>query len=237
MTISTYVELQDAIGNFMVREDFKSSGEFADRTKEFIALTEADLNSWHDDPSRNRKAFLLSFMETRATDTFTAGDRYLAVPPDLKAVRRMVITSTDPDRNLSYMEADEFSERYRLGETGTPSNWTQIGDEFAFGKTPASGMTVEITYWAKITATGATSKPDNQKPLSATNTTNWILDNQPDIYLFGALTVASVYRIPGVDLSAYPALYERAVSNAISADGARAKPESGIRMRATSSTP
>lgn len=92
MTITTYAELQDAIGNFMARDEYKSSGSQAARTQEFISLVEADLNS-NDD-------FLLSFAEIQTDLTLTAGNRTLAQPADMKAARRLVVTSPEPARYL-----------------------------------------------------------------------------------------------------------------------------------------
>lgn len=229
MTISTYVELQDAVGNFMARDDFKSSGANADRTREFISLVESDLNSSSE--------FLLAFMEARITNTLTDSDRFIAVPPDLKAMRDFVLTGTDPDIVLEYVPPAEYSSRFSLAETGKPTNYTIIGDEFKVGKTPDSAYALEVNYYAKITTAGPTSKLAEQKPLSDSNTTNWILENQPDIYLFGALTVANHFSIPGVDVSRYPALYERAVGKAIQADKKRMAPRSTRRVRSLGPTP
>jgi len=235
VTFASYVELQDAIGSFMVRDEYKSGGSQAASTRDFISLVEADLNSWGDDPNSNRKPFLLRFMEMRATDTLTAGNRYLATPPDLRALKRIRITSTDPDRVLEYLEPDNFADKFRLAETGTPTHYTIIGDEFEVGKTPSAADTVEITYYAKISDSGPTNKTSDQKPLSDSNTSNWILANQPDIYLFGALAVASRFAQAVGNLAQYPALYERAVSKAIGSNGS--KPTTGLRMRTLGSTP
>lgn len=229
MTITTYVELQDAVGEFMSREDFKSAGVESERTREAITLVEADLNS--------NPRFLLSFMESRITNTLTLSDRYIAVPPDLKQVRDFILTGSDPDVVLEYVPPTEFSSRFSLAATGKPSNYTIIGDEFKVGKTPDSAYTVEVNYYARISTSGPTSKLDEQKPLSDTNTTNWILDNQPDIYLFGALTIIESFAIPGSDLSRYPPLYERSVLKAIQADMVRMMPRSTRRVRTLGPTP
>lgn len=229
MTISTYVELQDAVGEFMGRDEFKSSGDQSARTREFISLVDADLNS--------NSRFNLAFMEGRITDTLTSSDRYIAVPPDLKQVRDFILTGADPDIVLEYIPPTEFSARFSLAATGKPTNYTIIGDEFKVGKTPDSAYAVEVNYYAKISTSGPTSKLDEQKPLSSTNTDNWILLNQPDIYLFGALAVASNFTIAGVDLTRYPPLYERSVVKAIQADMVRMTPRSTRRVRTLGPTP
>lgn len=229
MTISTYTELQDAIGNFMTNDDYKSSGTEAGATKDFIALVESDLNSNPD--------FLLSFMESRVTDAMTASDRYLGVPADLKQVRRVVITGTDPDTVLEYVPAEEFSQRFALAAVGKPTKYTLIGDEFEFGSTPDSAYAIEIGYYAKLVTTGPTNKPSDQKPLSDTNTANWILTNQPDIYLFGALGMASYFAQAIGELKGYRDLYQRAVQKTIAAERKRSVPRAGKRARTMGGTP
>jgi len=54
------------------------------------------------------------------------------------------------------------------------------GDQIRFGPAPNAVYTVRLEYWSAI-------------PSLAQNSTNWLLTNYPDCYLFGALVEAEIF--------------------------------------------
>lgn len=168
MTIDTYTTLQTALQNWFKG---RSDTGFVSAIPDFIALCEAGLN----------RRLRVRQMEGRYTATITAGNQYLAAPSGMISFRRLIITSSAPARVLGYVTPDEM---YALWPdstaTGTPVNYTVIGTEVQFGPTPDRNYTVEGDYYAQI-------------PNLATNTTNWLLQTFPDIYLYGALLQAAPF--------------------------------------------
>jgi hypothetical protein len=68
----------------------------------------------------------------------------------------------------------------RLAQTFQSLNrYTIVGDEIQLNTTSSSS--IEISYYSKIPA------------LDDTNTTNWVIDTHPDVYLYGCLAEAFSY--------------------------------------------
>ena len=65
-------------------------------------------------------------------------------------------------------------------ESGTPTAYNFDADNIHFGPVPDSEVTVKLGYY------GFT-------PLDGTNTTNWLSDEYPDIYLTACLVEAANY--------------------------------------------
>lgn len=164
MSITTYSELKTAIADWTHRGDLTS---YLDT---FIDLTEARMN----------RELRMSEMETRAT--ITATSEYTALPSGAMEIRN-VQTNTSPVQTVGYktpmqMDADN------QGETGTPTFYSIIGDEFQWYPVPSSS-TMEVTYYKSIT------------PLDDTNTSNFLLTSHPEIYLHGCLYHAYLFTQDG----------------------------------------
>ena len=158
MAISTYAQLQTATANWLDRTDLTA------RVPEFIALAEAEFNRKIRQPQ----------MVTR-NDSFTIDGQYEAIPTDTLEIQRIVLDQT-PVITLQYITPNEISEK-RAGLTGTgrPIYYSIIGENMEFVRTPDSAYTASIMYYQRIPA------------LSDSATTNWLLTNHPDIYLYGTL--------------------------------------------------
>ena len=70
---------------------------------------------------------------------------------------------------------------YGSTTTGTPEIYTIIANEIQLGPIPDGVQTIEMLFYKKISA------------LSATNTTEAMLTDNPDIYLYGALLEAEPF--------------------------------------------
>jgi hypothetical protein len=74
-----------------------------------------------------------------------------------------------------------------------------MGNEIKLNPIPDSTYTLKLSYFGKIPA------------LSNSNTTNYILSNYPQVYLYGALVEAQPYIINDERLPTWLTLYNEAV--------------------------
>ena len=170
MAITTYAELDTAVDNWLGRADLSS------RVPEFIALFEAKFNRDVRVPQQEK-----------INATFSIDGEYETVPTDFIELRSMHLT-TSPKRPLSYMPPDQQINFYNSG-TGIPIFVSITGHtavdgtlSFRFAPVPDGTYTAVLTYYAKLLGLNGT-----------TQTTNWLLTNHPDIYLYGSLVEAGAY--------------------------------------------
>ena len=64
---------------------------------------------------------------------------------------------------------------------GTPVFFAREGGSLIFGPYPTDGLTVKGLYYKRLPA------------LSDSNTTNWLIENAPDLLRYAALTEAAVH--------------------------------------------
>ena len=158
MALTNYTTLKASIANWLNRSDL--STEIAD---DFIVLAEADLNS----KLRIRK------MITQATITIDAETENL--PTGFLQIRDFYILSGSTKYPLRYMTPSQMDSIRGTSTTGIPSSYTILGDTIRFSPKPDATYTAYMNYYKKFDA------------LSSSNTTNYILENHPAIYLYGSL--------------------------------------------------
>jgi len=164
MAIGTYAELQTAVANWLDRDDL------TDRIPEFITLAE----------SRFNRLLRLRSMEAKYTANTVAGQRNLALPPKYIQMRNFQVNTT-PLTTLSYVTPEIYDRLWGGSTSGTPKFYTILANEVSFGPIPASVMEVEMLFYKKF---------DN---LSITTTTNSLLTESPDVYLYGSMMEAEPY--------------------------------------------
>lgn len=182
MSISTYTDLQTSVANWLHRSDLNAL------IPDFIALAEAKLSG--DLQARS--------MEVRTTLTTTAGNAYVTLPTDMLEMHRLTVKS-DPVYVLSYRSPDELQQDYPYSTTGKPAVFAILGGEMQLAPIPDSAYTLELVYKQKIPA------------LSNSNTSNWLLAQWPNAYLYGALCAAQPYIANDQRLPTFQALYQEAV--------------------------
>ena len=164
MSISTYAELQTAVANWLDRDDLTN------RIPEFIALAEARMN----------RVLRIRLMEGKYTASTVAAQRNYALPAGYLQMRNIQINTT-PIRPCQYVTPEIYDRLYGSTTTGTPEIYTIIANEIQLGPIPAGVQTIEMLFYKKISA------------LSVTNTTEAMLTDNPDIYLYGALLEAEPF--------------------------------------------
>ena len=158
MSLSTYSELKESIINWSHRNDLDLLID------DFIALTEVDMFKG----SSQHEALEIRAMET--TSTASIDSQSLALPTGFKSMRSMKIMD-DTISDLIFNTPDAMV--LRTG-TGRP-NYYAVTSQLEFDIAPDQTYPVEMNYFKKPTG------------LSSSNTTNIVLDNHSDIYLYGAL--------------------------------------------------
>lgn len=133
--------------------------------QQFIGLAEARFN---------RELRTLD-METRATASLS--DEYLALPDDFLELRAVQIDD-DP---LTYATPQHIREIWASVVSGQPRYYTVLDGQFQFAPAPGSSYTIETIYFRKIPA------------LSDSNTSNWLLESHPDLYLAQCLALAEAF--------------------------------------------
>jgi len=208
MAISTYAELQTAVANWLDRDDLTA------RIPEFIALAEARYNR----ELRIRK------METTATDTTVGGTRSYALPTGWLQGRNMQL-NTDPITPLEYLTPEMMDRLWAGSTTGKPLTFTIIGDNYLLGPAPDSAYTVELVYYKKFTA------------LSDSATTNDMLTDNPDVYLYASLLEAEPFLANDARVQLWMAAFKEAITNIQNADSQDRHSGNALRIVTTAGNP
>lgn len=202
MAITTYTELQSAITDFLNRDDLSSVAPT------FISLAEADIQ-------RRVRHWRMEKRSTAELDT-----QYSAIPADFVEVIRMYITSGDT-KPLELISQGELLDRKRknLNTSGSPSYYAITAGEIEVFPVPDGTYDLELYYISRIPA------------LSDSNTSNWLLEQYQDAYLYGALVHSAPYLKDDARTQMWAALYQSAI-DAINAESERSKfGGSGRRMK------
>ena len=184
MAISTYSDLQTAVGNWLNRADL------TDRIPEFIALAEAQMN----------RRLRVRQMVTRA-EAALAGE-FVDVPVDMLEPIQLVLEISESDvRLLQYLAPERLlAEKAGIVASGEPELYTVVGGSLQLLPSPGITYTGELTYYAKI-------------PPLAANATNWLLAAYPDAYLYGALVQAAPYLMDDERTVTWGTMFQAALSD------------------------
>ena len=202
MTITTYAGLQAAIADTLNRGDLTSA------VPTFIALAEAgidrDLRHWK--------------IESRSVAEINS--QYSQAPTDWLDTIRFSITSgtTSP---LDLISQAELIER-RSGNDNTggkPCFYAMSAGQFEFFPTPDETYNAELIYNARIPA------------LSDSNTTNFLLTEAPDVYLYGALVHSAPYLKEDPRAQTWAAFYKSAIDSLQRTSDKAKHSGSGLRIK------
>lgn len=192
MAISTFTELKSAIADELNRSDLTSV------IPNFISLAEARLN----------RDLRVRQMIKRANAPTVAGNRYLSVPPDWQQAKNLQITASGKTVQLEFMTLD-FADYYnstRGGLSGVPKYYNFTGGDIELIPTPNDVYSIEMAYYGKVT------------PLSDSVSTNWLLTQWPDVYLYGSLIHSAPYLKEDDRLDVWSAIYDRLTTDINASD-------------------
>ena len=209
MAIGTFAELKTAAANWLDRSDL------TDRIPEFITLAEARFN----------RLLRIRDMETVSTAiSTTGGTREYSLPTGFVQMKEFHLT-TDPITPLSYITPEMMS-RLQAGSTkAKPKVFTIIADNVRLGPNPDAVYTTSMLYYKTFTA------------LSDSATTNDMLTNNPDVYLYGTLLEAEPFIMNDQRVPLWLAAFQKAVDDIQNQDNKDRHSGSQLRVMNTGGYP
>lgn len=164
MALSNYTDLQAAVASWLHRADLTAN------IPDFIALAEA----------RIARDLRLRSQVTSANIITVANQRSASLPTGWLEFENVTITGT-PDQQLTYVNIQYLDTKYPgNGDTGKPVVHSIEGQSILMGPTPDAAYTISTLYYKRWDAL-------------ATVSTNWLLTNHPNIYLFATLAEAAPF--------------------------------------------
>ncbi|MCC2626381.1 MAG: hypothetical protein K0S14_31 [Thermomicrobiales bacterium] len=162
--------------------------DLTSRLPEFIALAE---------PKIRRE---LRDRTERAEITVTADSLSHALASDVKEVRSLAFSDANHIYPLRQVTPAQLARISRTG-TGRPVAFAVLDGSIYFDVAPDAAYEFVLTYLEKIT------------PLSGSATTNTVLTNSPDIYLYGTLVEAEPYLEHDERIATWQAMFSAAIAS------------------------
>jgi len=179
MAITTYAELKSAVADFLNRDDLTSTIDT------FIDMAEANLN-------RDVRHWRMEQRSQAEID-----DQYLTLPTDWVETIRLTVKDTVPYA-MNLVSRDRMQDIRFEGDdvSGKPLYYAHIAGEIEMYPTPDATYDIELLYTQKIEA------------LSDSNTSNWLLTEAPDLYLYAVLLETAIYLRDDERITAYAGMYQ-----------------------------
>lgn len=182
MTIATFSELQASIADFLLRDDLTAA------IPSFVRLAEAsidrDLRHWRQ--------------EKRSVAQLDA--QYSVIPTDYLRPIRLQITDAPTGEVAPISNSQMLQLRGdRNDRVGRPTHYALTAGSLELYPTPDITYNASLVYYGRIAA------------LSNTNTTNWLLTEAPDAYLYGALMHSAPYLKDDARVTVWGSLYAAAI--------------------------
>jgi hypothetical protein len=185
MAITSYSTLQTAIADWLNRADLDQ------QIPDFIALAESTLND----------VLRTSHMVDTATISLSSGRATL--PTDaLEIVYAQVASAEDEPLEQITPQQLVMLRRARTRAAGNPKFFAVVGRQMLVTPTPASGS-VDVDYYQKIPA------------LTDSNTSNWLLEEAPHVYLYTALLHATPFLMDDARYQVFQSAVAQQVMNAV----------------------
>ena len=179
MPLTSYTTLQAALSDWLNRSDLST------QIPDFVELLEGRLNRtlrhWRQ--------------EIRATSSISG--QYTEVPNDwLQGIALELAYGghTYPLESVPPERADDLRLTYTTA--GRPKYVALQAGALEMIPTPDNTYQVEMLYYQKI-------------PALASNSTNWVLDNYPQVYLYGSLVEAEAYLGDDARLQVWEARFQQ----------------------------
>ena len=200
--IATYAELQTSVADFLDRQDLTAI------IPTFIRLAEAridrDLRHWRQE---RRDMLLLDAQYAALPETF------------LQPIRLQIMTG--PTGEVAPISTAQMLQLRgdRADLAGPPTNYAITAGQIELLPTPDDTYEASIVYYGRIPA------------LSVSNTTNWLLTEAPDTYLYGSLVHAAPYLKDDQRLVIWESLFKLSLDTLNSSSEDAKYGGTGLRMK------
>ncbi len=179
--VTTYQELQDHIADTLLRSDITTV------ITTFIQMAEAKFKRKYDFRKlSDRGDFSISADGSSLPSDFQSLESWYHAGPTFFGP--IEIKNADAIANLN-------GSRYG-GSTGPPAHAALVDGTARYAPPPDATYTTQFIYWRKIT------------PLGTSNTTNWLLTDHPDLYIYGALAHSAPYLKDDARVQLWKALHD-----------------------------
>ena len=185
MSITTYAELVAALDG---SDGYLHRTDLTAKIPDFIALAESKIN---------RKLRVL-LQETESTLTATIGSRLMAAPTLFGTPIALWLTTYQPREALVYRTPYDLP----VTTTNGGSDYYTVDGAYVATENPADiAYTYTLRYWTRFAL--------------ATTSTNTVLTNYPDAYLFGALVESCSYTQDQSQLGLWMSKFDAAIKEAM----------------------
>jgi len=209
MAIGTFAELKTAAANWLDRSDL------TDRIPEFISLAEARFN----------RVLRVRDMEAVSTAISTsAGTREYDLPTRFVQMKEFHLT-TDPLTPLAYITPEMMTRMQAGSAKSKPQVFTIIADKVRLGPNPDAVYTTSMLYYQAFAA------------LSDSATTNDMLTNNPDVYLYGTLLEAEPFIMNDERVQLWAIAFKQAIDDIQNQDNKDRHSGSQLRVMNTGGYP
>lgn len=158
MALASYSDLLASVASWMNRTDLSAV------IPDFVTISE----------SKIAKELRLRQQITTTSITASVSTRSAPLPTDWLELENISVHGT-PDTPLQYVTIEHLDAQYPEGGwSARPYVYTIEGDNVILGPTPDSAYTIDIIYYARF-------------PTLATASTNWLMTNHPNVYLYACL--------------------------------------------------
>jgi hypothetical protein len=161
---------------------------------DFVVLFESNVNT--------EGALRTQFNRTSVSLPTVAGQNYVSTPSDYLGVDTMVLTKSGGgfETLKPYGSPFQMYTDYPNAAvtTGQPKGFVNLVSKLELAPTPDAVYANTLYYYQKV-------------PPLVTNTTNWLMTNFPQIYLFGTLLAAEAFMGGDPAISKWGSLYDNAI--------------------------
>lgn len=202
MALANYTDLIASVASWRNRTDLTA------QMPDFVALAE----------SRIARDLKLRKQNTAGTISTSASTRAAALPADWISFESLNVDGSS-DSLLRFVSMEYLDLQFpENGFSGKPVVYSIEGDNVMFGPMPDDVYTINVNYLARFPALQA-------------NSTNWLMTNHPNVYLYACLLEASLFIMDDEGAKKWGALYTGAVEATQKFDDQSTHSGSAMRVR------
>jgi hypothetical protein len=202
MALASYSDLLASVASWMNRTDLSAV------IPDFVTIAE----------SKIAKELRLRQQITSASIVASVSTRSAALPSDWLELENISVHGT-PDTPLQYVTIEHLDAKYpEAGWSSRPFVYTIEGDNVILGPTPDSAYTIDIIYYARF-------------PTLATASTNWLMTNHPNIYLYACLREGAFFTKDAAGAVQWDGLFKQEVKALQTEDDRATHSGSALRVK------
>jgi len=172
--------------------DFLNRSDLTSVIPDFITMAEAELN-------RTLRVREMSVRTQAPIDS-----QYVKLPDDFLGMRNIDLL-TDPVTPMTYKNLQNLDIHRASDATGKPIYYSIMQNNIEFAPVPDGDYTIEIVYYQKV-------------PSLSANSTNWLLTDHPDAYLYGTLMHSAPYLQADERIGVWAGKYQQVIQQITTSD-------------------